>query len=72
MGVCGPLAGERRDRFQGHSGRASGEAARQLLTDAVEKGFSGGEQIFSEAPVQSSENDVGRHIISPISNQQPS
>ncbi len=38
----------------------------------LKKVFQGVEQIFSEAPVRSSENDVGGHIISPISNQQPS
>ena len=45
---------------------------RQLRADTVEKVFRGVERIFSEAPVRWSENDVGGHIISPISNQQPS
>jgi len=42
------------------------------LIDAVEKVFLGYEQIFTEALVRRSENDVGGHMISPISNRQPS
>jgi hypothetical protein len=38
----------------------------------LKKVFRGVERIFSEALVRQSENDVGGHIISPISNQQPS
>ena len=38
----------------------------------LKKVFRGVEQIFSEAPVRPSENDVGGHIIRPISNQRPS
>jgi hypothetical protein len=36
------------------------------------KSFWGVEQIFSEVLVRRSENDVGGHIINPISNWQPS
>jgi hypothetical protein len=38
----------------------------------LKKSFCGYEQIFTEALVQRSENDVGGHMISPISNRQPS
>ena len=38
----------------------------------LKKVFRGVERIFSEALVPWSENDVGGHIISPISNQRPS
>jgi hypothetical protein len=38
----------------------------------LKKSFWGYEQIFTEALVRRSENDVGGHIISPISNRQPS
>jgi hypothetical protein len=38
----------------------------------LKKVYRGVEQIFSEAPVRSSENDVGGQITRPISNQQPS
>jgi hypothetical protein len=38
----------------------------------LKKSFWGYEQIFTEALVQRSENDVGGHTISPISNRQPS
>jgi hypothetical protein len=38
----------------------------------LKKSFCGYEQIFSEALVRRSENDVGGHMISPISSRQPS
>jgi hypothetical protein len=38
----------------------------------LKKVFRRVEQIFSEIPVRSSENDVGGNIVSPISSQQPS
>jgi hypothetical protein len=38
----------------------------------LKKSFWGYEQIFTEALVRRSENDVGGHMISPISNRQPS
>jgi hypothetical protein len=37
----------------------------------LKKVFRGVERIFSEAPVRSFENDVGGHVISPISDQRP-
>ena len=43
-----------------------------LMTDAVENVFLGTEQIFLEALMRWSENDVGGHMISRISNRQPS
>ena len=52
--------------------RPSSQPRPNILTDAVEKGFSRVERIFSEALVPWSANDVGGHIISPISNQRPS
>ena len=36
----------------------------------LKKSFWGAEQIFLEALVRQSENDVGGHMISPISNRQ--
>ena len=42
------------------------------IRSLLKKVFRGVEQIFLETPVQWSENDVGGHIISPISDQQPS
>ena len=38
----------------------------------LKKSFWGYQQIFTEALVGRSENDVGGHMISPISNRQPS
>jgi hypothetical protein len=38
----------------------------------LEKSFWGYQQIFTEALVGRSENDVGGHMISPISSRQPS
>jgi hypothetical protein len=38
----------------------------------LKKVFRGVGRIFSEAPVRCHENNVGGHVIGPISNQQPS
>jgi hypothetical protein len=38
----------------------------------LKKVFRGVERIFAEAPVRSCKNDVGEHLISQFSNQQPS
>jgi hypothetical protein len=56
----------------GMNRRRVGVSKMTQVTDAVEKGFSGVGRIFSEALAPWSENDVGGHIISPISNQRPS
>ena len=59
-------------RNRGISGSVRLVLETTLMTDAVEKVFLGTEQIFLEALMRWSENDVGGHMISRISNRQPS